>query len=201
MSRLILMTLLLLVACGGPQADEQARQARPMPGTEVVVEQPDYSEFQAEAKASTNRLQLDLKKELSAAMTASGPAGAVEVCSQRAATLTAEVSERTGLEVRRVSLQNRNPDNRATPGEASVLAMMAARPDLADTMIVRDGAPLYMRAIRINTPLCLQCHGAKEDLAQEVLDQLDALYVDDRATGFAQGDLRGAFVVRPVAEQ
>ena len=44
--------------------------------------------------------------------------------------------------------------------------MMAARTDLTDTMIVRDGAPLYMRAIRINTPLCLQCHGAREDLAR-----------------------------------
>ena len=95
----------------------------------------------------------------------------VEVCSERAAVLTAEVSERTGLDVRRVSLQHRNPANQATPGEASVLAMMAARPDLADTMIVRDGSPLYMRAIRINTPLCLQCHGTKEDLAPEVLDR------------------------------
>ena len=78
-----------------------------------------------------------------------------------------------------------------------MLALMAARADLADTMIVRDGAPLYMRAIRINTPLCLQCHGPKEDLAPEVLDRLGALYADDRATGFSEGDLRGAFVVKP----
>jgi hypothetical protein len=171
-----------------------------MPGGESVEAQPGFSEFATAAKASTNRLQLELKQELSAAIQAGGAPGAVEVCSQRAASLTAEVSERAGLEVRRVSIHNRNPGNRANAGEASVLAMMAANPDLADTMIVRDGAPLYMRAIRINTPLCLQCHGPTEDLSPEVTAKLDALYVDDRARGFAEGDLRGAFVVRPMSQ-
>jgi len=200
-SRLLWIVLVTLVACGAPQAEEQAQQARPMPGSSGnPTLQADFTEFVAEAKASTNHLQLELKQELSAAMKESGPSGAVEVCSQRAAVLTAEVSERTGLDVRRVSLQHRNPDNKATPGEASILAMMATRRDLADSMVVRDGAPLYMRAIRISTPLCLQCHGAKEDLTQEVLDQLDARYADDRATGFAEGDLRGAFVVRPLTK-
>ena len=32
-----------------------------------------------------------------------------------------------------------------------------------------------------------------------VLDQLDELYPGDMATGFAAGDLRGAFVVRPAS--
>lgn len=171
-----------------------------MPEAQVVEEAPDFADFQADARASTNRLQLDLKSELSAAMKDGGPASAVEVCSKRAAELTAEVSQQTGLDVRRVSLRNRNPDNEATPVEASVLAMMAAHSDVADTMIVRDGAPLYMRAIRINTPACLSCHGKKEDLDPEVLDQLNELYADDRATGFSEGDLRGAFVVRSISQ-
>jgi hypothetical protein len=57
-----------------------------------------------------------------------------------------------------------------------------------------------MRAIRINTPACLSCHGKKEDLDPEVLDQLNELYADDRATGFSEGDLRGAFVVRSISQ-
>jgi hypothetical protein len=195
-ARSVWFLILLLVACGSPEAETPAPEATPAVQPETV-EDP-HADFAAQAKASTNRLQLELKQELSAAMQASGPAGAVQVCSERAADLTREVSERTGLDVRRVSVQHRNPANQATPGEASVLALMALRPDLADTMIVRDGAPLYMRAIRINTDLCLQCHGAKEDLAPEVLARLNELYADDRATGFAEGDLRGAFVVRPL---
>lgn len=200
MLRYLSIMLVLLVGCGSQSSDEQERQARPMPGAEVVQAAPDFSDFESRARASTNRLQLDLKKELSAAMKASGPSGAVEVCSQRASVLTAEVSEQMGFHVRRVSLQNRNPENQATPVEASVLAMMAANPALADTMIVRDAEPLYMRAIRINNSVCLNCHGAKEDLDPEVLSQLDALYADDKATGFSEGDLRGAFVVKPLPQ-
>ncbi len=85
-------------------------------------------------------------------------------------------------------------------GEGHVMFRVNARPDLADTMIVRDGAPMYMRAIRINMPLCLQCHGMEEDLAPDVIEQLTKLYPDDTATGFSQGDLRGAFVVRPLPQ-
>jgi hypothetical protein len=195
-----MLVLLFLFGCGSQSADDQTREVRPQPAAAVAEAVPEFAEFEVEARASTNRLQLELKQELSAAMKDGGAASAVEVCSQRAAALTAEVSQRTGLDVRRVSLQNRNPDNQAAPVEASVLAMMAVHTDLTDTMIVRDGAPLYMRAIRINAPVCLSCHGAKEDLDPEVLSKLDALYADDKATGFSEGDLRGAFVVKPLPQ-
>jgi hypothetical protein len=124
----------------------------------------------------------------------------VEVCSRRASELTAEVGSDRDLRLKRVSLRNRNPDNRASVGEASVLALMAARPELADTLLVRDGAPTYMRAIRITAPLCLQCHGPVDELAPGVAEKLARFYPDDDATGFSEGDLRGAFVVRPASE-
>jgi len=198
--RYLSIVLVLLLGCGAQSSSEQDRQDRPLPDAVVAQEAPNFTEFESRARASTNRLQLDLKKELSAALKAGGPSGAVEVCSQRASALTAEVSEQMGFQVRRVSLQNRNPENQATPGEASVLAMMAANPTLADTMIIRDEEPLYMRAIRINNSVCLSCHGEKEDLDPEVLSQLNALYADDKATGFSEGDLRGAFVVKPLPQ-
>lgn len=198
MSRTILVLVLLVAACGSPRQEEAAE---PVDSRSAVVEAeaeaPEHSGFEAGARAATNRLQSELQQELSAAIREGGPVRAVEVCSQRAAELTAGVSERTGMQVRRVSLRHRNPDNRATTGEASVLALMAAQPALSDTMIVRDGAPLYMRAIRINTPLCLQCHGAPAQLGEGVAERLAELYPDDQGTGFTEGDLRGAFVVRP----
>jgi hypothetical protein len=195
--RLVLVCSIALAACGTREPDPAVQQTRTLPAV-IEVEEPDHSEFEALARAATNRLQLQLKQELEEAVVGDGPAAAVEICSRRAAEVTRDVSERTGLEVRRVSLQNRNPQNQATAGEASVLALMAARADLADTMIVRDGRPLYVRAIRIGTPVCLQCHGQRSELGEGVAETLDALYVDDRATGFREGDLRGAFVVRPL---
>jgi hypothetical protein len=199
MPRWFVLILLFLIACGSPQADEPVAESRSQQRI-GQTEEPDFSEFADLARASTNRLQMQLKQELSGAMSDDGLATALGVCSQRATELTGQVSSQSNLEVRRVSLRHRNPDNRASAGEASILALMAARPDLADTMIVRDGAPMYMRAIRINMPLCLQCHGMEEDLAPDVIEQLTKLYPDDTATGFSQGDLRGAFVVRPLPQ-
>ena len=199
MPRWFVLILMFLIACGSPEAEEPAAESRP-PQRIGQTQEPDFSDFTNEARASTNRLQMQLKQELSGAMSDGGLASAVGVCSQRATELTGQVSSQSGLEVRRVSLRHRNPANRASAGEASILALMAARPDLADTMIVRDGAPMYMRAIRINTPLCLQCHGMEEDLEPKVLEQLNKLYPGDTATGFSEGDLRGAFVVRPLVQ-
>ena len=41
--------------------------------------------------------------------------------------------------------------------------------------------------------VCLNCHGTK--IAPEVSQALAGLYPEDRATGFNEGDIRGAFVV------
>jgi hypothetical protein len=56
-----------------------------------------------------------------------------------------------------------------------------------------DGGATYMQAI-VTQPLCVACHGTA--LAPDVASALARLYPSDRATGFAVGDLRGAFVVR-----
>ena len=51
----------------------------------------------------------------------------------------------------------------------------------------------FMKAIPTGE-VCLACHGS--NIAPNVSARLDALYPDDRARGFAVGDLRGAFSVR-----
>jgi hypothetical protein len=42
--------------------------------------------------------------------------------------------------------------------------------------------------------LCLKCHGG--DIDAKVAERLDALYPDDQARGYNQGDIRGAFTFR-----
>ena len=49
-----------------------------------------------------------------------------------------------------------------------------------------------MKAIP-TAPLCLQCHG--EAIAPPVAEKITKLYPEDKATGFREGDIRGAFVV------
>ena len=41
--------------------------------------------------------------------------------------------------------------------------------------------------------MCLQCHG--QSIAPDVREKLSGLYPEDKATGYREGDIRGAFVV------
>jgi hypothetical protein len=50
----------------------------------------------------------------------------------------------------------------------------------------------FMKAIPTGG-VCLSCHGAT--LSPDVVQKLAELYPGDKATGFSEGDIRGAFVV------
>ena len=41
--------------------------------------------------------------------------------------------------------------------------------------------------------LCLQCHGTA--IAPKLAEKLSELYPEDKATGYSEGEIRGAFVV------
>ena len=62
-----------------------------------------------------------------------------------------------------------------------------------------DGSARYMSAI-VTQPLCLTCHGS--EIAPEVAAEIARHYPEDQATGFAAGDLRGAFLIEwPAPEE
>ena len=50
----------------------------------------------------------------------------------------------------------------------------------------------YMKAIPVGE-ICLTCHGS--DIAPELKAKIESVYPDDQATGFALGELRGAFTI------
>lgn len=134
-----------------------------------------------------------------------GPEGAILVCRDKAPQLAKAASDETGWSVRRVSLRNRNP--RAVPDGWERAALedfdrRAASGESATTLekaeIVTEGGKQsyrYMRALPTQ-PLCLNCHGAPEQLTPAVLEKLKALYPDDKAVGYRPGDIRGAITIR-----
>jgi len=149
-----------------------------------------------------------LQAELKAAMQESGPVGAIEVCSEEAPAIAARHAEERGWEVGRTSLKYRNPDNAPDEWEAAVLRSFEerkaagedpARIDRAE-FVERNGERVfrYMKAIP-TAELCVNCHGGDEVTA-EVEAKLAELYPEDRARGFAVGDIRGAFSIVQPAE-
>ncbi len=182
MNKYVVMVSLavLLSACGGKADIDQAA-------------------LQEEAKSAVQALGGTLKGELETAMKAGGPVEAMSVCHTKAPEIANTVSEEKGLQVSRVSLKNRNPVmGKANEWQTAVLNDFEAKkaagndPDtLVHAEIVGDEFR-FMKAIP-TAAVCLSCHGTH--LAPEVTAKLNELYPDDKATGYQEGDLRGAFVV------
>ncbi len=151
-----------------------------------------------ESRALVFDFQKTLGGKLKSAMEQGGTQRAIAVCSEQAPKIAAEMSKGRDFNLGRVSQRVRNADNSANDMESQVLEQFAKslasdKPALEYFKTGKDGSALYMKAIVIQ-PLCLSCHG--ETLAEETQQALSKYYPKDKARGYKQGDLRGAFVVR-----
>jgi len=143
-----------------------------------------------------------MKGELARAIAEGGPVAAIDVCNTRAPQVAAQLSQDSGARVGRTALRVRNPSNAPDEFERTVLEQFVT--DLAEGPVdrsleavfeIRRGDAVerrYMRAIATDA-LCLTCHGGT--LAPELAAAIAQRYPDDQATGFEQGQLRGAFSV------
>ncbi len=156
----------------------------------------------SKARTAVNALQTELQTALQNAMRDGGPIAAIEVCQLQALPITASISEQQKLHIRRTALKLRNPANAPDNWEAQQLADFAARAERGESLatmetVSREGGEFrYMKAIPTGE-LCTGCHGTQ--IAEPLANALKERYPADQATGFAAGDLRGAFSVRIVA--
>lgn len=155
-----------------------------------------------EAKAITKTFAGTLKKELQSAMKAGGPINALEVCNTKALPITAQVAKDKGAKISRVSLKNRNPINVPNDWQRKILEDFDARAangedivKMGSAMVVDNNGKKQLRFMKAlpTGAVCLSCHGEK--LSDPVQAKLDALYPDDKATGYNLGQVRGAIVV------
>lgn len=184
--RRALPMLLVLAGCSAEPALPPERQA----------------ELAARSTHLANAFQSELQAALKAALASGGPVAAIEVCAQAAPAIAERLSRESGAEVRRTALQPRNPAAKPDAFERETMTAWRARPlDPSGKPMVRSAAvptdqgPAFrwMRAIPTQA-MCLQCHG--EAIAPDVAAAISARYPDDKATGFREGQLRGALSIR-----
>jgi hypothetical protein len=206
---------LLLAGCSGDPSETAQDTTVEKSSTVAAAETPadmqpanatiDKAALTADAKQAVMALGSTLKTQLQAAIKGGGPASAVDVCHKIAPAAAASLSEEHGLTLTRVSLRNRNPEM-GVPNDWQTVVLQdfearKAAGEGADRLAyseVVDGEYRFMKAIPTEA-VCLNCHGA--DIKPDVQAKIDALYPEDRAVGFSEGDLRGAFVaVRKLAE-
>ncbi|MBI4937318.1 MAG: DUF3365 domain-containing protein [Nitrosomonadales bacterium] len=132
----------------------------------------------------------------------SGPAGAIPVCKDMAPKMAGKVLQETGWKVRRVSLKVRN-EARAIPDEWEKAALedfdkraAAGEPPARLEKGEKVGSEYrYVKALPVQ-PLCLNCHGSADQISDAVKSVLKEHYPNDRATGYSEGQIRGAISVR-----
>ena len=146
-----------------------------------------------------------LLEVLDAEIKKSGHAEAMVVCREKAPAMAKALSEAKGMQIRRVSLKNRNP--KATPDawEKRVLEDFDRRSEAgekpamleASEIMVVDGQRVmrYMKALPTQD-LCLACHGTDDRLNKDVKAKLKELYPDDKAVGYSSAQIRGAITVK-----
>jgi hypothetical protein len=155
----------------------------------------------AAAMSVPPRLVAALQEEIAK----SGFDGAIDVCRDQAPQMAKEASEKTGWQIRRVSLKNRNPKAVPDAWEQAVLQDFNRRAAAGENpatlekgeVVAEGGMKVYryMKALPTQ-PLCLNCHGAPADLSPAVKARLAERYPNDKATGYAVGQIRGAMTLK-----
>jgi hypothetical protein len=166
----------------------------------------DWPEWVGTSRSLAMQLGSELKGELGRAIEQGGPVAAITVCKDRAPAIAARLSGQSGARVSRTALRVRNPGNAPDELQRAVLEQFAEQLAAAPAGSAAGEPPeavfeikgangierRYMRAIPTDA-LCLTCHGAT--LSPELAAAIQRDYPADSATGFAQGQLRGAFSV------
>lgn len=187
---LVLLALTLVaipVKTQGPPGAPQAAEARASHKAAAM----------ARADAAIAELQATLLARLKEELGKGGVTAAVTVCRDEARQLTAMVGAKHGVQIGRTSDRVRNAANAPRPWMSSHVAAFAGRKATDAPPAIVD---LPDEGIGVLKPIgtadfCVMCHGAREAVAATIGPVLATSYPDDRAVGFAPGDLRGWFWV------
>lgn len=150
-----------------------------------------------EAKGQIKAFGGALKGAVKQGMEAGGPVAAIQACNSQAPGIATAHSQ-SAWQVGRTSLKLRNPDNAPDAWEQSVLESFEKRLAAGEALgtleasTVENGQYRFMKAIGTEG-LCLNCHG--DNLKEPVAARLAELYPADKAIGYHEGEIRGAFTL------
>jgi len=142
-----------------------------------------------------------LSSQLKSAMKQGGVPYAVTFCNVTAMPITDSLAARYDVDIKRVSMRNRNTDNAPDALEESMISslqkmMVASYEGINMVVLDVDENPVYVQPIVLGDQ-CLQCHGKiGTDITADNYEIIQSLYPDDKATGYRSGDLRGIWRIK-----
>ncbi len=191
------ISLLILVGfLAGVQAAAQSNSTQSATGPGAAT-----ADAVARADKAIAELQTTLVGRLKAELGRGGPQAAVTVCRDEAQQLTASIGAKNQLEIGRTSHRVRNPANAPRSWMTSWVASYAGTKvaDAQPAVFELAGGKVGVLRPIGTMELCVMCHGPREAVQATIGNVLKASYPNDRAVGFAPGDLRGWFWVEAEA--
>jgi hypothetical protein len=141
-------------------------------------------------------MQDALLRELTSALDRGGPAFAIQSCHIDAIGAIRRIERREGIAAGRTSDRLRSPTNAPRPWAAPLVEANAGRlaRDVAGFVVDLGDVVGVLRPIA-ERPMCASCHGPAGKIEPVVSAAVKQRYPVDRATGFAEGEIRGWFWV------
>lgn len=156
--------------------------------------------YLAKGKKIASSVFTVLSSEVMKSMQASGVAGTVAYCNEQAYPITDSLARLYEAHIKRTSHKVRNPNNAPDSLEAIMLEKYLTLQQKGLEMppkVVQQGENMHFFAPIILAAPCLKCHGkVGETLNENDLAVIQEHYPEDKATGFADGELRGIWSIR-----
>ncbi|MDP2238501.1 MAG: DUF3365 domain-containing protein [Bacteroidales bacterium] len=142
-----------------------------------------------------------LSTQLTGAIQTGGVPYAVSFCNIEAVPIMDSMTAEFNVNIKRVSEKNRNPENSPDAFEQMILDLfdqnLKNSGKVNDTVLLDANNTLVYAAPILMAQPCLQCHGViGTDISDKNNSIIKKLYPADKASGFAQGDLRGIWRIR-----
>ncbi len=168
---------------------------------EVRFNQQEKEEYLAKGKDIAARTLAVLSGQLQKALGEGDINNAIASCNIRALSLTDSLSNAYNADIRRTSLNIRNPMNSPSCIEAEQLKTYQKQfnkgEDLQPHVEFIDDHNIAFYAPIVINEFCLNCHGSPgDDIGSEEYKIINQYYPDDQATGYREGDLRGMWSIR-----
>ncbi|MDD2582948.1 MAG: DUF3365 domain-containing protein [Desulfuromonadaceae bacterium] len=154
---------------------------------------------QAVAAKAISQLGQEMRKKLAESMQKNGPAVAIEVCAKDAPNISSRIEKELGVTIKRTSLKIRNPRNAPDLDEKYILKTLASlfkaggELPLGVTPFPNNHRRFYKTIIVEQA--CLKCHGDSIKMDKLVRSEIIAMYPNDKAIDYKEGELRGIISV------
>jgi hypothetical protein len=166
----------------------------------------DLPQYEEESRKVTQDLVKQVGGALKKELETGGAETAIGVCREVAPKIANQLSLEKGWKITRVGTRVRNPMI-GTPDawEQSTLAEFERRQKAGEKLDTMEFSQIvdepngksyrYMKALGVQTA-CLGCHGMPAGISEGVKAALAKQYPHDQATGYQEGQLRGAVSIK-----